>query len=210
MVKITASSKPTDTVRTSKTRARKSSPEVGSTKMAPSKVSPTKAIPTRVSQEKVAPTRVSSAKASRAKVSSRKAAIKEPSKDVSREPAKVARKVNPKEKVNQKGNGQAAARLKAIRMKQTKAQIMQTLTEETGLPRRDVVKVMATLATLAKRHVMKRGSGEFSIPELGVKVRRVQRKARMARNPMTGEPVRVPAKTAVKATVLKALKDAVL
>jgi len=138
------------------------------------------------------------------KVSSAKAAMKEAPKDVSKQGSKAVKKAAPK------ANGQAVARLKAIRMKQTKSQIMQTITEETGLPRKDVAKVMETLATLAKRHVMKRGSGEFSIPELGVKVRRVQRKARMARNPMTGEPVRVPAKTAVKATVLKALKDAVL
>ncbi|MFZ0255321.1 MAG: HU family DNA-binding protein [Gammaproteobacteria bacterium] len=205
MVKTTASNKPTDTVRPSKTRARKTSPEVVSTKVAPSRVSPAKVILTRASQARAAPTRVSPAKASRAKVSSPKAAAtKETSKDASKEATKAARKVNPK------GSSQAAARLKAIRIKQTKAQIIQTLTEETGLPRKDVAKVMATLATLAKRHVMKRGSGEFSIPELGVKVRRVQRKARMARNPMTGDPVRVPAKTAVKATVLKALKDAVL
>ena len=138
-----------------------------------------------------------------ARVSPAQAAMKEPPKDTAKEAAKTAKKVSPK------GNGQAV-RLKAIRIKQTKAQIMQTITEETGLARKDVAKVMATLATLAKRHVMKRGSGEFSIPELGVKVRRVQRKARIARNPMTGAPVRVPAKTAVKATVLKALKDAVL
>lgn len=108
-----------------------------------------------------------------------------------------------------RGNGQTA-RLKAIRVKQTKAQIMQAITEDTGISRKEVAAVLSSLATLAKRHVMKRGSGEFAIPELGVKVRRVQRKARMARNPMTGEPVRVPAKTAVKASVLKALKDAVL
>ena len=57
--------------------------------------------------------------------------------------------------------------------------------------------------------MMEYGSGKFVVPDLGVKIRRVQRKARMARNPITGEPISVPAKTAVKATVLKALKDAV-
>ncbi len=146
------------------------------------------------------------AKAPPVKVSPAKAAMKQNKKDAQRAVTKPADKTTQ----NVKGNGQAAVRLKAIRIKQTKTQIMQSITEETGLARRDVAKVMATLATLAKRHVMKRGSGEFSIPELGVKVRRIQRKARMARNPMTGEAVRVPAKTAVRATVLKALKDAVL
>jgi nucleoid DNA-binding protein len=107
-----------------------------------------------------------------------------------------------------RGNGQGQ-RLRAIRAKQTKTEIMQSITEDTGLPRKEISAVLSSVAKLARRHVMKRGSGEFSVPELGVKVRRVQRKARMARNPKTGEPVRVPAKTSVKATVLKSLKDSV-
>jgi nucleoid DNA-binding protein len=113
-----------------------------------------------------------------------------------------------RKKAAPKGNG-ASPRMSAIKAKQTKTQIVHSITEETGLPRKDVIAVLNALSTLAKRHVMKRGSGEFSVPDLGVKIRRVQRKARMARNPMTGAPVRVPAKTAIKATVMKALKDAV-
>jgi nucleoid DNA-binding protein len=107
-----------------------------------------------------------------------------------------------------RGNGQGQ-RLRAIRAKQTKTEIMQSITEDTGLPRKEISAVLSSVAKLARRHVMKRGSGEFSVPELGVKVRRVQRKARLARNPKPGEPVRVPAKTSVKATVLKSLKDSV-
>ena len=37
-----------------------------------------------------------------------------------------------------------------------------------------------------------------------------KRKARMGRNPATGEPIKIPAKTRVKATVVKAMKDAVM
>ncbi|MGC1952383.1 MAG: HU family DNA-binding protein [Gammaproteobacteria bacterium] len=99
------------------------------------------------------------------------------------------------------------AALKAIKTKQTKREILAAITEETGLTRKDVVAVLDTVAKMARRHVMKRGSGEFSIPELGIKVRRVDRKARTGRNPKTGEPLRVPAKTVVKATVLKSLKE---
>ena len=97
----------------------------------------------------------------------------------------------------------------AIASKQTKAQVLQSLAEETGLPRSQIRSALAALTDLAKRHMMASGSGEFVIPNVGVKIRRVQRKARMARNPITGEPIAVPAKTAVKATVPKALKDAV-
>ena len=97
----------------------------------------------------------------------------------------------------------------AIATKQTKAQVLESLAEETGLPRSQVRSVLAALSGLAKRHMMASGSGEFIVPDVGVKIRRVQRKARTARNPITGAPIAVPARTAVKATVLKALKDAV-
>ncbi|NCF30176.1 MAG: DNA-binding protein [Gammaproteobacteria bacterium] len=97
----------------------------------------------------------------------------------------------------------------AIVSKQTKAQVVESLADETGLPRSQVRSVLAALSELAKRHMMASGSGEFVVPDVGVKIRRVQRKARTARNPITGEPIAVPAKTAVKATVLKSLKDAV-
>ena len=95
----------------------------------------------------------------------------------------------------------------AIRAKQTKTQIISSVAEETGLTKKEVQGVLSSLAGVAHRHVMKRGSGEFAVPELGLKIRRVQRKARTARNPMTGEAIKVPARTAVKATVLKSLKD---
>ena len=97
--------------------------------------------------------------------------------------------------------------LKAIAKKQTKTQIIAQLAENTGLTKKEVASVLEEMSTLAKRHIMKRGSGEFTIPDMGVKVRRVSRKARTARNPQTGEAVKVPAKTVVKATPLKALKD---
>lgn len=99
------------------------------------------------------------------------------------------------------------AALKAIKNKQTKREILTAITEETGLARKDVVAVLDSVAKMVRRHVMKRGSGEISIPEMGIKVRRVDRKARTGRNPKTGEPIRVPAKTVVRATVLKSLKE---
>ena len=101
----------------------------------------------------------------------------------------------------------AKTNVSAIRAKQTKTQIISSVADETGLTQAQVKGVLSSLAGVAHRHVMKRGSGEFAVPELGLKIRRVQRKARTARNPMTGAPVKVPARTAVKATVLKALKD---
>jgi len=52
-------------------------------------------------------------------------------------------------------------------------------------------------------------SGEFVIPGV-CKLVVQRRKAREGRNPATGEPIKIPAKTVVKARIAKALKDAVL
>ena len=52
-------------------------------------------------------------------------------------------------------------------------------------------------------------SGEFVLPGM-VKLVVQKRKARMGRNPATGEAIKIPAKTVVKARVVKQLKDAVL
>ena len=52
-------------------------------------------------------------------------------------------------------------------------------------------------------------SGEFVLPGM-VKLVRQDRKARMGRNPATGEAIKIPAKTVVKARIAKQLKDAVL
>ena len=52
-------------------------------------------------------------------------------------------------------------------------------------------------------------SGEFTMPGM-VKLVVQKRKARMGRNPATGEAIKIPAKTVVKARVVKQMKDAVL
>jgi DNA-binding protein HU-beta len=56
--------------------------------------------------------------------------------------------------------------------------------------------------------VMKRLKGEGKIPLGGLgAVKLVDRKARIGRNPATGEQIKIPAKTVVKLTPAKALKD---
>ena len=109
----------------------------------------------------------------------------------------------------------AAPTLKSIPTKQTKTQIIQAIAEDTGLARKDVAAVFGCLGGLIQRHMQRRGSGELTIPETGVKIRRVRkpaRKARMGRNPATGETIKIaakPASTVVKVSALKALKDTV-
>jgi DNA-binding protein HU-beta len=61
--------------------------------------------------------------------------------------------------------------------------------------------------TLAEKELKR--SGEFVLPGM-VKLVVQKRKARMGRNPATGEAIKIPAKTVVKARIAKQLKDAVL
>ncbi|MEX2353423.1 MAG: HU family DNA-binding protein [Gammaproteobacteria bacterium] len=102
-----------------------------------------------------------------------------------------------------------------VSTKQTKSQILSTLADETGLSKKEVTAVLDGLAELAHAHLKKGGSGEFTVPSLGVKLKRVLKPAREARkgtNPFTGEEIMIkakPAVTSVKATALKVLKDAV-
>ena len=51
--------------------------------------------------------------------------------------------------------------------------------------------------------------GKFVIPGLGRAVK-AHRKARMGRNPQTGEQIKIKAKTVVRLRPAKALKDAIL
>ena len=67
--------------------------------------------------------------------------------------------------------------------------------------------VFDELNTLAEKELKR--SGEFTMPGM-VKLVVQKRKARMGRNPATGEAIKIPAKTVVKARITKQLKDAVL
>jgi DNA-binding protein HU-beta len=63
------------------------------------------------------------------------------------------------------------------------------------------------LTILAEKELKR--SGEFVLPGM-VKLVVQKRKARMGRNPATGEAIKIPAKTVVKARIAKQLKDTVL
>jgi len=63
------------------------------------------------------------------------------------------------------------------------------------------------LTTLSEKELKR--SGEFVLPDM-VKLVVQKRKARLGRNPATGEAIKIPAKTVVKARIAKKLKDAVL
>jgi DNA-binding protein HU-beta len=91
--------------------------------------------------------------------------------------------------------------------KMSKSQIISTLADKTGMAKKDVAGLMEAMVNLAFVEVKK--SGEFVIHGIG-KLVKVNRKARVGRNPATGAAVNIPAKTVVKFRVAKAAKEAVL
>ncbi|MEW6646449.1 MAG: HU family DNA-binding protein [Pseudomonadota bacterium] len=127
--------------------------------------------------------------------------------------AKKAVKAAPKKAAPAKA---AAAPLKAITAKQTKSQIIAAIAETTGVAKKDVGAVFSTMAAMVEAHMKKNGSGEFTIPEVGVKIRRHKKPATKARkmiSPFTGEEITVkakPARNTVKLTALKGLKETVV
>jgi DNA-binding protein HU-beta len=87
----------------------------------------------------------------------------------------------------------------------TKSQLAAKVAEEAGLSRKQAVGILDLLAGLAHRHAR----DTFVLPGIG-KLVLVNRKARMGRNPKTGEAIKIPAKKVVKFRVAKAAKDAIL
>ena len=87
----------------------------------------------------------------------------------------------------------------------TQSQIVAKLSDKVQLPKKQVKAFLDNLAVLAYQEA-KNG---FTIPGLG-KLVLVQRKARMGRNPATGEQIKIPAKKVVKFRVAKAAKDAIV
>ncbi|HLG16225.1 MAG TPA: HU family DNA-binding protein [Blastocatellia bacterium] len=91
--------------------------------------------------------------------------------------------------------------------KMSKTQLAAELAEATGTSKKIANQFLETLSQIAYREVKK--TGELTVPGLGKLVKQ-QRKARMGRNPATGEAIKIPAKTVVKFRIAKAAKDAVL
>ena len=87
----------------------------------------------------------------------------------------------------------------------TKSQLYKQLAENVELPRKTVVAFMDELTNIAMKET--KSNGVFTLPGFG-KLRKVNRKARMGRNPQTGEAIKIPAKTVVRFRVSKACKEA--
>jgi DNA-binding protein HU-beta len=89
----------------------------------------------------------------------------------------------------------------------TQTQLVRGLAEKGEVTNKQSRAMLEHLASLAVAEVKK--NGVFVLPGIGRLVR-VDRKARLGRNPATGESIKIPAKKVVKFRVAKAAKDAIV
>jgi DNA-binding protein HU-beta len=89
----------------------------------------------------------------------------------------------------------------------TQSQIVKTLAEKCQVSNTVSKGLLAALASTAISEVKK--NGLFVLPGLGRLVK-VERKARMGRNPATGQAIKIAAKKVVKFRVAKAAKEAIV
>jgi DNA-binding protein HU-beta len=87
----------------------------------------------------------------------------------------------------------------------SKSQIAASVADAVGITKKQAVQTLEHLALLA----YKNAKNSFTFPGVG-KLVLVNRKARIGRNPATGEQIQIPAKKVVKFRVAKAAKDAIL
>jgi DNA-binding protein HU-beta len=88
----------------------------------------------------------------------------------------------------------------------TQTEVISSLADSCGCKKSQVKAMFDALASLATREV--RNNGEFTLPGFG-KLKKTNRKARQGRNPATGAVINIPAKTTVKFSIGKSMKDSV-
>ena len=87
----------------------------------------------------------------------------------------------------------------------TKSAVIAHVAQKTGLSKKQIVGVVDQLTGLA----VKEAKNVFILPGFGRLVL-ANRKARMGRNPQTGEPIKIPAKRVLKFRIAKAMKEMAL
>ena len=92
-----------------------------------------------------------------------------------------------------------------VKKPMTKAALTALLAEKVELTKKQSADFLDQLADIAYKEAKK----GFTLPGIG-KLELKKRKARMGRNPQTGEAIKIPAKTVLKFRFSKVCKDAVL
>ena len=89
----------------------------------------------------------------------------------------------------------------------TQSQVAAHLADKVNMSKKDAKVALEELTALVVRELKKEGS--LRLAGLGI-FRKRKTKARMGRNPATGEAIKIPARPRLRFTPAKALKDAVL
>jgi len=95
----------------------------------------------------------------------------------------------------------------AAQGRMTQTQLVRGLAEACEVNNKSAKRMLEQLADIAIKETKR--TGVFVVPGLGRLVR-VDRKARMGRNPATGEPIKIPAKKVVKFRLAKSAKDSIV
>lgn len=148
------------------------------------------------------------AKKTARKKTARKKAARKTAKKTTR---KATRKTAKKASTARAGGG----RITAARGKpRTKSEVLTTISDQTGVPKKDVAAVFETMQEMIAADLKKGAAGVFNVPGM-MKVtvqRKPATKARKGINPFTGEEQMFkakPARNVVKIRPLKGLKDSV-
>ncbi|HXU10634.1 MAG TPA: HU family DNA-binding protein [Candidatus Binatia bacterium] len=88
----------------------------------------------------------------------------------------------------------------------TRTDLIEAIAQATGSDRQQAKAFLEGFTSIIEREM--KNEGEVPLAGLG-KFKVVKRQARTGRNPMTGESIQIPAKTVVKFTVAKVLKDSI-
>ena len=89
----------------------------------------------------------------------------------------------------------------------TKSQLVEKLATVGGVTKKQAQGILDGLVSIIVGSVKK--GDPVKLPGLGT-FKKVQSKARMGRNPQTGEPVKIPARKKARFTVAKSFKEQVL
>lgn len=89
----------------------------------------------------------------------------------------------------------------------TQTQISAYLADKVGITKKQAKSTLDELAALVIKQLKK--EGKVRLAGVGIFTKR-RSKARMGRNPATGQEIKIPARTRLRITPAKALKDAVL
>ncbi len=87
----------------------------------------------------------------------------------------------------------------------SKSQLAEYVAGKAGITKKAAAQLLDDIAALA----YKEAKNTFTLPGIG-KLVLANRKARIGRNPQTGEAIKIPAKRVVKFRVAKAAKDSIL